>query len=581
MAITRRDFRKAAELYRSLPMKTAAIDDRQQVNAEWIRALSEAGQMEEAIAVAGKSTLASTSPRLDLARVELFVAMAGQDSDPAWQQRALDLTAGIEQQHGGYWGRLANLSVVGTASSQGAPGTNLDLLIRVADEAQRKKQWPEAIKALDAAFEKSAAAGQQEIAWKLGFRAASIAQTLQQHDNAADRFESLASSYPNLEQSHTGQLMACWNLTRTMQGDSEKQLRYESMLESLIEKWPNSSSADQARIWLAAIRRAQENWAAAIGLLLDINPASQLFSRAVIDLRLATQRFMNQPELSPESGRNVQSALVVRLAPLLDVASEAMPDNWPTTRAWILITLSESSMIYGTDVPRDLDTGLSQLTEAPGLPASLVDHVKTMQLIARLKSGSIASLSKVKVSPEFQQEQLNLFLAALTQFRNGTYTVSVEVAPALMWVYEYYESEISELPDSSKRAWDLATLEALLASGQSSQAVDLAQQMADIRYPRDLAVQLRTAELLTQLSANDAAQQEAALRQWRKIARASRQNSSTWYRAKYQVASLLSEQGNKAEALKLLKFIQAVPPGWENAPDPAAFDELFRSLGGK
>jgi hypothetical protein len=571
MAGTIGDFRAADQLFQSLPLTASLPSSRQLVDAEWIRILTRRERFDDAVAVAGKHTQASSTPALDLARAELFVVMAGHTDDPTWKQRALDLTASMEEVHGGYWGRLASLAVVGSASANLAAESSLDLLIRVADEAQRKQQWDEALQALDTAAARASAAGSRERAWQLGFRAASIEQTRQHHEAAAARFEQLASEYSDLPEAHAGYLMACWNLTRPTDQDAARTRRYEDLLVRLIETWPRSSSADQARIWLAAIRRARKNWPAAIGLLLDVNAASPLFEKAVTDLRDAAGRLLRSQEFSAESKANVRAALVVRLYPLWQLEPAGLPDNWPNTRARIILQLVELQALFDATLPGDLSQPLEDLLIEATTPDDV--RVSAMALAYVLDQRAIS----LATSAEDRQRQLTIIREGLAPRDDVAGTG--QRPDRLVEAARQFEAEIDELPESQQLEWDQLTIDALASTGHFADAIEKASELAS-RYPRNASVQIRLARLLTRTAESSAEALPRALLQWRKVARSSRQNSDTWYLAKYQVAKLLTDQGQRADALKLLNFIRAVPPGWGEAINAGDFDALYRKLAG-
>lgn len=570
VARTLKDFQKASRIFGSLPK--SGTPSRNLVTAEWIRALISAQRLEDGVVVAGTKAFASNAPRLDLARVELYVAMAGKSNEKIWQQRALDLTRSIEETHGSYWGRLANLSVVGTAAVAAHGDSSLDLLIRLADEAQRKKQWAEAIKALDTAYTKAVEAGRTEVAWKLGFRAASIEQSQGRHEPASRRFEALAQHHRDWHESHTASLMACWNLTRVMKNDSANVDRYELMLKQLIDGWPESTSANQARIWLAAVRRSRRNWPSAIGLLLDVNASSPLFGKAVEQLRVIMPAFLQQQDVSNESKVNVKSALVVRLAPLLDATGDSLPDNWAQTRAQVVLQLAELKWLYGTDVPGDLSAGLQQIvTNMPGTSSETLQA----QAIQYVDSGTYIRLSSDSAQ---RLRQLSLIYRGLLPRKSDADLQ--QKALRFRTAVKQYAGEIGQLPEADQKKWKVATIDALAWTGETLPAVLLATEFAG-QYSKDSTVQIRLAELLTLHAESDNEFLARALGQWRKVGSMSRKNSDSWFHAKYQVAKLMADQGQNEEALKRLNFIKAIPPGWRNAPNARQFDELYQSLGGK
>lgn len=563
------NFAAANRLYSSLPLKLAPTPSRDAVNAEWIRTLTQRKRFDDAISIAGKESFASKSPELDLARVELFVEKSSGDSGKTWQQRALELTESIEQNHGGYWGRLANLAVVGTAVRDSNNGTNLDLLIRVADEAQRKKQWDEALQALDAAFAQAVKTNQSEIAWKLGFRAASIEQSQGKFPEAKKRFESLANQYAKLKDAHTGYLMACWNLTRTMKNRPEELEQYETMLVRLIETWPNSSSADQARIWLAAVRNSQSNRPAAISLLLQVNAASPLFGKSITDLSRTVVPYLRQSDLSKETKSKIESAIASRLQPLLEVPAESLPDNWNQTRSQIVLLLAKLETLFGAELGANLDSQLKNLVSNTSLSNDVREDANALQFVRAPFELPMAP------TPSGRSRQLEIIREGLTRVSGDSEAIAN--AERLISASRKLSDYILELSPSQQKKWQEATLDALILTGKTSEALELATAIAKAN-PRTASAQIGLAKLLTQQASGSEEYREAALNQWRKVARASRKQTAGWFTAKYYVAKLLNDQGKREDALKLLNFIRAVPPGWDKAPNATDFNLLFQQL---
>ena len=51
-----------------------------------------------------------------------------------------------------------------------------------------------------------------------------------------------------------------------------------------------------------------------------------------------------------------------------------------------------------------------------------------------------------------------------------------------------------------------------------------------------------------------------------------------WFEAKLNVAQLLANSGKKAEALRLLKLLKEVGPGWEGSELKREFEKLLEGL---
>ncbi len=91
-----------------------------------------------------------------MARIELLTALSvdsqqSKQQRSGWRNYALQLAGQIEEVHGSYWARRANLLIVDSAGDSVALSGNVDMLVVLATEAQRKQKWEEAVKALDTA----------------------------------------------------------------------------------------------------------------------------------------------------------------------------------------------------------------------------------------------------------------------------------------------------------------------------------------------------------------------------------------------------------------------------------------------
>jgi hypothetical protein len=132
-----------------------------------------------------------------------------------------------------------------------------------------------------------------------------------------------------------------------------------------------------------------------------------------------------------------------------------------------------------------------------------------------------------------------------------------------------------QMPESERIAWRLAIVESRWRIGQREDALaDLEKLEAD--YPRSLEVRQSIGQLL--VDATDPKARELALRTWRAIAAGTSAQSDLWFEAKFRIAQLLATGGAEEEATKMLRFLQAVPPGWSQSRRAADFDKLLHDL---
>ncbi|MDG2181818.1 MAG: hypothetical protein P8L78_09015, partial [Mariniblastus sp.] len=93
------------------------------------------------------------------------------------------------------------------------------------------------------------------------------------------------------------------------------------------------------------------------------------------------------------------------------------------------------------------------------------------------------------------------------------------------------------------------------------------------KYPRNAEIQMQLARALT--GELEESSPEIPLKKWRQIATRLKKNTPNWYEAKYQVARLLLKSGDREGAAKLLKYMKAIPPGWNQSKRKPQFESLL------
>ena len=121
-----------------------------------------------------------------------------------------------------------------------------------------------------------------------------------------------------------------------------------------------------------------------------------------------------------------------------------------------------------------------------------------------------------------------------------------------------------------KNQFLLSRASSLVELGKEKEAQEIFKQLT-AADPRNLTVLLGMARV---------SKGESALKLWRSIASRTKQQTSAWFEAKYNVARLLHESGKSSEASKMLKYIKAVPPGWEDSELKPKFERLLRESTG-
>ncbi|MBR0236672.1 MAG: hypothetical protein IJQ39_01135 [Thermoguttaceae bacterium] len=108
-----------------------------------------------------------------------------------------------------------------------------------------------------------------------------------------------------------------------------------------------------------------------------------------------------------------------------------------------------------------------------------------------------------------------------------------------------------------------------LKENRSEEALTLFKQLAK-EFPNTQDIQIGFAEALSAANAD-----QDALNQWRKVALNVKQYSPEWYRAKYEVASLLVKTGQKDKAVEMVRLLKLLRPDLGGAEWSEKFEKLL------
>lgn len=108
-----------------------------------------------------------------------------------------------------------------------------------------------------------------------------------------------------------------------------------------------------------------------------------------------------------------------------------------------------------------------------------------------------------------------------------------------------------------------------LKEGRFDEAVAIFKPLAK-EFPNAEDVQIGFAEALSAANAD-----QDALNQWRKVVQNVKQYSPQWYRAKYEVASLLVKTGQKDKAVEMIRLLKLLRPDLGGAEWSEKFENLL------
>ena len=243
-----------------------------------VNGLSEAAELQVAQSVLLSIDQRSVaSARLDWLALNLVAAMntaAPSDSKQkehlSQAKRRADLMA---RQHGPWWGLRAQQLI---SNSFGASEQGSEVAAQYGDLVQRGQAAAAASQFAEAqeAFDRAAAIAKLSNdtgAWRSCQVSASQAlEQLGEHGIAASKLLETANEDPTHSASASIHLRGIWNLGQTVSSSDRGRASYAKALKEHLERWPKSTTADQARLWLGKEQLAARQFTAAANTLLEV-----------------------------------------------------------------------------------------------------------------------------------------------------------------------------------------------------------------------------------------------------------------------------------------------------------------------
>ena len=497
-----------------------------------------------------------------------------------WVSFASNEATQMEQSHGPYWGRRANLVLIDSISNTGdnsatgstfpAAGgtTGLDLLIRVADEAMRKKNYDDALKAYDQAAEKATSLNANDQALQMDIRASQIFEQQSKHDLAAKRLIESANRNPKTKLAAAAHHRGCWNFSKVSNGDPNQTKQFQAYLEEHVETWPDKPSSDQVRIWLGNLLQKQKHWKLAIEYYLQVSNQSPHLPSAIEQLLWCSKTILREQRAAQES----TFSLATELVKLLNQKQESLEQLDPA-RMRIFLAQVELDLIFGskklnpqlveslTVIESSDDAKLSNLAralhavsislETPAQSERLLNQIRTDEAALDLCDRCLSAVVTKSVNDSNKQ---------LNEIRLATIGTALRIP-------ETQETK------RTRANWLLRKSRTLVALSRHSEAVVVLEKL-ESTFPRNAAIKIELARALT--AAMGKSSPQTPLAKWRSIAGRVKSHTPNWFEAKYNVAELLLASGDKAAAAKLLKYIKAIPPGWGKSTWNLKFEALLQ-----
>lgn len=537
------------------------------------------------------------SAQLELALIELSVDMAARSRTDAEKRRWMDFGSNaaraIEVTHGAYWGRRADLVLIESAGgipnsvpdrgpvkmtppkSNGASivSAELDQLIRLAEDAERKERWNDAVKAFDFASAKAVALGSNEMALRLDIRAGKILERNKNHVEAARRLMDAANKYRDMPLAGSAHLRGCWNFAKTLsKATPEKKKELETRLTNHVNTWPKDKSSNQARIWLAGQFQNQQQWQSAIDQYLNVTVDSPHLKPAIQQTYVCANAMLARIRQSGKPTRSFSSGLEKQLA-----AKQVELPITDSVGMLLQLYRVELDLVYGSNRPfSGLVKNLIAIESSSSGDAALQNRARAMLAVSIcLDDPKQAKQVLGQIGSDLVSlESGDRCLSAVAKFSSAQTDRKAALDLRLAGCSQALQTPALASPGNAKQEtqWLMRKSETLTELGRHAEAVVVLAEL-EKRFPKSASIKMQLARAMTeQLRNSDPAK---PLAQWREVAARLKSGTANWYEAKYMVASLLLETGQTAEAAKLLKYINVIP-GWKDSDYGDRFDRLLK-----
>lgn len=536
--------------------------------AEKIRLALAENRLEDAIAVlaAGREADQCTSGDLDYARVETYLAawraaVAANDTAAAkqWQTQTSEMVRRIEQQHGPYWTRRAEMLLAGYVRSAGDAGDPA-MQEHAAESSYRSGRIDDALAAYDRAAASARARGDSARAFDLGYVAATIEHQRSRHSEAMERYRRLAMEMPAQPKAAETHALAIYHASQLAKNSPEALVRYVELIEEHLRTWPQAASADGVRRRLGNLREHQQDWKGAIAAYRDISPADARRVEAVEAAVRCYEAWLARRRAAGERTEEIAGEAADWLESIVLGPDRRLPERYsPVAQTAVLaaarLLLNETQTGF-TRAERLLSAAIAGATDAPAawqtaarslLVFALAGqgrHREASEALEQLSAGSprellalVRGLSRVAATarPEVKAGLANLRLAAI----------------------ERLQVQGQQFSPDDQRSLDFARAQALNDAGRGREAAEALARLAG-QYPRDGEIQEAYAQQM--LGGEDPASLEKALAKWREVEAKAPLASERWFRAKYEVAALHYRLGNREQTAKMIQLLEILHP---------------------
>lgn len=449
---------------------------------------------------------------------------------------------------------------MGTGRKHRKYGPELDRLLRAGRSAQTARRWTEAETTYRAAVQLARDQANDDARMESGWGLAFTYLQQSRWDDASAEFASLARDLKDHARASSASLMSAYALARRFDQSPTPGNR-ETLFADLdrhLAAWPSDSTTGEAWLMQARLLEREQRFAEAARSFLKVPPGH---SQQEESLALAARCFLQAVTGNQATaGVTAEAALSELAEPLAALESDGA--GWTVSQAEFAI--SAARLWLAVEPPRYARAAalLAKFQEVrPVAELSAEQHsrwdllkaeavpVRIVALAGEGRGSAAESLATQWDSAP--PDQLLTLMKTLVEVRQS---VRAELQPRLtsllLKTIERVADTREAIPAERRREWDLALVDAHLASGQFHRASRILEDLVRAN-PQDLELARLAVKLLADVKTPEA----DAVRQlaWTRLESTSKPGSPDWIAARLGRIEALLDSGQAPEAGKLFK----------------------------
>jgi hypothetical protein len=577
----------AQETLRMASRERAPEDVASLLSAEEVRLLIAAGQLLRAQEATRQATRKHDggNGELALATLEAELAVRHQSEREGARQDGRQLTEmvnRIQEQHGPYWGRRAQI-LVGHILTSGngidAAKADPETILMAAKQLYASDRIDEAVANYDLAAQNFEQRGKVDEAFAASMTAAAIEREAGHAAAAADRYRRLALKLPSHARAAEAHQVAILCVAQKA-ADSAAPDRpavaadYEQLLQEHLTKWPNAASSDAVRLWLGKLLAARSEWQAVIQVLRQVRKDAQEYPESIRFLCDCYERQFERLEDSEQvEDEQPQATLLAdatnQLQPVITGADNRWPTQWTNLQRETALRLARLHLKNSSGPSPYAERLLAALVaSAPagedGSAEEWLAAARPLFIVALARNGkpseALAIFADLRRTPAASlREAVELIDKFIAQGPDTGIALPETGQVALELVGRLAARRVELDPTTLSRI-DMYRAAALAAAGDHWEATKLYSQLA-IQSPDDADIHERYARVLA--LSESKIELRRALSVWLVIERRSRRGGPRWRRARQARIELLTKIGDRAEADKLEQLTRLLYADWD------------------